>query len=233
MKNLVLAAIAIILFLSGCGTKELSSNDVTSGKKEVHQHESNVVNASPKLNTFVNINQPSDKPSTETQSLTEQTQPENTNTESKDGNEEQMDESVFLEVLNKYNNMLDTIKSDVNNDNFSEENMGYKFETIQTKEQLYDVFSGFMTTDAAGALWNEYVNQSEDGLYLIPRDGYPLFTKETGYTIEKIDQETYRLVHNHDDELHGKFDMIFTFKKFDGNWKITEIEYQRTDNEFV
>lgn len=136
-------------------------------------------------------------------------------------------EEVFLNLLNNYNNMFEKIKSDVDYSQFNEEYVGYKFQTINTKEELYKQFTGIMTADMAEKVWEPVVKEGKGNLYLVPMDLYPQFNKNNGYSIEKVDASTYKLTHHHKSELHGIFDMVFHFEKLDDSWKITDLTYNK------
>lgn len=201
---------ALLLFISGCGTKETTeqgewlSTNTDHAKHIVNGTDKNISDSFSPTTTVMNesIENPVEVDSEPTQ------------------------DSVFLELVDKYNHMFDRIEPDVDYNTFSKEHIGYKFKTIQTKQELYHQFSDFMTTDVARMLWEEYVSEGDEGLYLIPMDGHPTFDKENPYEIEQLGDQIYQLTHQHQSDLYGRFDMVFTFDSFDGDWKITDISFR-------
>ncbi|MFZ3579765.1 hypothetical protein [Virgibacillus sp. DJP39] len=228
MRNIVVVLI-IILVTSGCGTQTSSNNDRKS--QESHHVDQSEKNSAEMLlevgaPTKVAINE------LENQNTLQVFKQTDTTKVSEENNTDNFqEEEVFLKLLNEYNYMFDRIKPDVNYDEFNEEHVGYKFKTIRTKEQLFNKFTDIMTVDVAQKTWDVFVKEGENGLYLIPMDLYPMFDKNNPYSIEKINNNTYKLVHEHQSGLHGNFDMIFVFEKFDNTWKITDLAYQYPDKQ--
>ncbi|MBP1950946.1 hypothetical protein [Virgibacillus litoralis] len=215
MKHILMVSLAITLLIAGCGTAEGNSSGMKKSP-ENHQHSLNA-SKQVKSTALSHVNSTGDNISETSKNNTS----ENENTNKSESNKEE----TFVKILTNYNNMFERIKSDVDYDNFNEEYVGYKFKTIKTKEQLYKQFTDIMTIDMARTIWSGFVNEGESGLYLIPRDLYPMFNKDNPYTMEKLNETTYKLVQKHKSELHGIFDMEFVFTILEGQWKINDISF--------
>ena len=138
---------------------------------------------------------------------------------------EAVEEAVFLNLLEEYNGMFERIEADIDFGRLHREPTGFHFKTIQTKEELYEQFSDFMTAETAETLWGETVAEGKNGLYLIPMDGHPKFNAQVPYTIETTENGTYQLISKQKSELYGIFETVFTFQKQDSSWKIADVAF--------
>ncbi len=218
----MIAASAFVLLLAGCGT----ANSEAQQQAAVNQQEKQVSDEADLLLTQPtgSLTEVDQDTSSENQSspAIEDTE-QMTENESGDRSSDQVKDEVFLDVLNDYNRIFDRIESEVNFNKFSKANQGYPFKSISTKEELYNVYADIMTEDAARHFFEGYVNESDEGLFLIPKDGHPKFNEDANYDVKKVNDQQYELTSEHQSDLHGKMTMNFMFVKSDGEWKIDEI----------
>ncbi|MBR7797514.1 hypothetical protein GT022_15880 [Agaribacter marinus] len=244
MRNILISMLFFLFLAAGCGTQEnvIKDENIQQGNALHREHVSNIkeketvvlaYETSKQTNQEMNVDDSTDKLKTSIDEVEKYEVQDDRLKESDEKQENKLDtkkeqdmvsEAVFIPVLNKYNQMYDIIEPNVDQSKLYEEYVGYKFKTIKTKEQLYKEFSDFMISEVARSLWSDYVNEGEDALYLIPQDGHPKFIKDNPYSLKKINQNTYQLTSNHQCELHGRLDMVFTFTQIDGKWKISKLD---------
>ncbi|RDW20644.1 hypothetical protein [Oceanobacillus chungangensis] len=133
------------------------------------------------------------------------------------------DESVFLNLMYKFNSMQDVVLADVDPNDYSEEAPGYKHKTLTSKEQVYALLSDYMSRGLAEYFWKERLAETEEGLFQIPMDKIPAwFVQSDPYQIKKINDETYQLMQTIESGMYGKLNLTFTMKKLEGKWLLTE-----------
>ncbi|MDC3414678.1 hypothetical protein [Terrihalobacillus insolitus] len=207
-SSMFVTFILTVLFISGCGLKEEGGNNrasnTVSAAENVVNLDSDISQSDAMAPLLTSIDQPIDQKA------------------------ENVVETIFLNLLEKYNNMMQRVEPKVNYQQFSKEYVGYKMKSIETKEQFYDIFSDFMSEEATKTVWKDGINQGDEGVYLVPMDGQPKFDKNNPYQITKINDETYELDSLHKSELHGILKMNVTFEKIDTSWVISRIAYNRS-----
>lgn len=134
--------------------------------------------------------------------------------------------AVVMDLMDKYNymNSPDGVRHLYDLDYPSEK--GMKFYEIKTKQELYQVFSDFITPEASASYWGYLLHEDETGLYMIATEPPPFYLYDFGYTLTKIDTDKYKIVQEVGaiEGLYSNYSLTFEISKIDNKWKITKFE---------
>ncbi|UOQ50367.1 hypothetical protein MUN88_10070 [Gracilibacillus caseinilyticus] len=153
---------------------------------------------------------------TEESPATEQETEEEAKTDAEDEQPsfENVDKAVFIGLVKKYNAM---------GDHLIVKQGSYKVENYQSKEEYYDFLSSFMTYETAKELWDYRLKEVEDGLEVIPMDGYERFSLEEGYIFGQYSDTEYYINRYQESDLFGGTDMTINFTLRGEAWVISDV----------
>jgi hypothetical protein len=101
----------------------------------------------------------------------------------------------------------------------------YKYKSFSTKKELYSEFTDFMDYSLIDNIFGHMLEEKEDGLYAIPM-GSPIYMDEQApFSIEKINDDTYKLKQNYQSEVHGNVNLEVVYRWTEDKWIIAEINW--------
>lgn len=127
-------------------------------------------------------------------------------------------EKEAVGLLERYNSLRETAYQGALDD------PNLKFRTYKTKEEFYQVFVEFMSYELVKDTYNYRLDEKDDGLYINPTDLPNLFWPDNPYSTKKISDDEYQLTQIQEGDMNGRQILTFTFKNYDGIWKIDSIQ---------
>ncbi len=122
-------------------------------------------------------------------------------------------EEQALDIIKKF----DTIETNIYrvSDNL-------KFDWFKTKDQFYGAFNNVMTKEETERKFKDRISEKEDGLYIIPMDGFQKWVFQVPHEFTQINEKKYTLSQYLEDDLHGNGLFPVTFEYMHGQWLITK-----------
>lgn len=141
---------------------------------------------------------------------------EETEPESVHEPEEAFGEREAVGLLERYNSVREAAYQDAPDN--------YKFRSYKTKEEFYRLFVEFMSYEFVKTTFNYRLDEKDDGLYIVPMDSVNKFRPANPYSMKKISDSEYQITQIQEGDMDGRKLLTFTFKNFDGIWKIASIQ---------
>ncbi|RHW43350.1 hypothetical protein D1B31_01390 [Neobacillus notoginsengisoli] len=98
----------------------------------------------------------------------------------------------------------------------------FKYKEIKTKQEFYRNFTELATMEAIEQYSAPFLNETNDGLYLISDAAVSIYNERLPIDVAKIDQQTYE-VKQYDKNKGKNITRIIKFEKVNGKFLITEI----------
>ncbi|WP_047984263.1 hypothetical protein [Ornithinibacillus californiensis] len=129
--------------------------------------------------------------------------------------------ALFEQIVAEFNTMNKRFTIETTTTPLSNGEEGYRIEEVVTKSEFYNLFSDFMTTEAADIVWEEHLVEDASGLFLLPkRTKYSPYESIEYYSLTYfVDPEgTYQVSQWINTE---EFQLNYEFQHIDGTWLIT------------
>jgi hypothetical protein len=133
-------------------------------------------------------------------------------------NVETLDEAKAAAILDQYQNTMKMVFEDAS------DQPGFKFKTYTKLEEIYALFSDFMSRDVAVAIFTGRIEEKADGLYNLPTEYPPNYWPDSPYTLEEVSETEYKFsqYQEFDDSFGKQLTVIFRYDA--GKWKIDSLQ---------
>ncbi|WP_456276426.1 LysM peptidoglycan-binding domain-containing protein [Bacillus sp. AK128] len=131
-------------------------------------------------------------------------------------NEDTVPEVDVAELMTEARETVDSI--------FESRNDELKIPNIESKQELVDHVRSFMSLGFSKWFAENYFEEKDDGLYVIPMDGITWLDTNTPYIIEELNEREVRVIQERETEMLGHRYMIYTLHYEDDHWVVDTIE---------
>ncbi|GAB3047437.1 hypothetical protein [Virgibacillus ainsalahensis] len=98
----------------------------------------------------------------------------------------------------------------------------YKVENYDTMDELLNAFDQVAARETAEPYVHFYYTEESDGLYILPTETPPWFTKDNPYNVIQLDNNKAKVVQDNHSVFYDNYTIEIEFT-FDTQWKITNI----------
>ncbi|MGP4071548.1 hypothetical protein ACTWQB_03215 [Piscibacillus sp. B03] len=120
------------------------------------------------------------------------------------------------EVISNYEETITSLK----NENTQEID-------FDSKDEVMDYLTQAMSYSLAESHIDTYIEERDDGLYLVPTE-FPVFINtDEDYQTSQEDANTYHVTQEQDTELTDHIEMTFIITNHDGTWIVDEVEVEQ------
>ncbi|WP_017470924.1 hypothetical protein [Amphibacillus jilinensis] len=98
---------------------------------------------------------------------------------------------------------------------------------LTTFESLDDIdrhLTTIMTDQHAQSVKDMYVQEHDDGIYLVPMDGVVLIDPEENYAIEEISENHYTITQQKTNEIVGHVELIYHVEWVEEQWLVADVQ---------
>ncbi|MDZ7836710.1 MAG: hypothetical protein U5N58_01540 [Actinomycetota bacterium] len=100
----------------------------------------------------------------------------------------------------------------------------YKVKKFNSKQELVNHLSEITTERLAYQYVQEFYQEQEGKLYIIPRDGPMWIDTSIPYRSQKISEDKYLVVQENENMLWGNYRVEVTLKQITNQWIISDID---------
>jgi len=93
---------------------------------------------------------------------------------------------------------------------------------FNSKEELLNYVMEVAGKDLATLFVDNIYEEQAGKLYLIPKGAPPRFLVGSPYEFNKIDEDSYVIIQDEENEMYGPYRLTIEFKYIDGKWKMTD-----------
>ncbi|MBM7660355.1 LysM repeat protein [Bacillus mesophilus] len=130
--------------------------------------------------------------------------------------EDTVPELDVIEVMNEATETIDSI--------FESASAQHKIPNIESKQELVDYVRSFMSLGFSKWFAENYFEETDEGLYVIPKDGITWLDTESPYKVEEQNEREVKVIQERNTERLGHRNMIYTLRYDGENWIVDTIE---------
>jgi hypothetical protein len=134
---------------------------------------------------------------------------------------ETLEETKAKNLMSQYRTLFEEIIAKSGEDQFLEE--------YTTLEEIREYFNQIMVTELAEWYTDAYFELRNGNVYIIPKDGPVWLKEEQSFELNKVDDHSYQLKQQRNNELLGHVYYTVLFTYIEGTWKIAEIDFEEVD----
>ncbi|MRH41082.1 hypothetical protein GH741_00150 [Aquibacillus halophilus] len=172
------------------------------------------------VNTFFNTNQNTGEVDEEVNNPPQQ-EPEQQEPESSAVPE--FDEEKAREIMTNYKQAFVSLTEARNSDGL--------ITTFDSISEVHSHLSEVMSADLASRTIDSYVEEKDDGVYLIAKDAPTWLAEDTEFTVERVNDEHYKIIQERNNELIGHKELIFHSEWRDEKWIVSQIDSNNLESE--
>ncbi|HPT75962.1 MAG TPA: hypothetical protein PLL17_00960 [Defluviitaleaceae bacterium] len=101
---------------------------------------------------------------------------------------------------------------------------------FKSKEELMDYVKEVAGEELATLFIENFYEEIDGKLYVIPKGTPPRLIYDSPFEINKIDDNTYEIVQDEENEMYGPYRLLIEFKYIDGKWKMTDRKAEGREN---
>ncbi|MFC0522088.1 hypothetical protein ACFFGV_00600 [Pontibacillus salicampi] len=129
---------------------------------------------------------------------------------------EGLDKGKAKVILEDYERAFNGIITNVREDG--------SFKKYQSVKEIRAYLDHYVSDERADYFIDVFVTQRNDGLFVTSTEG-PLFLKEQEpFQLEKVEESTYVVKQEWDNELNGHIEVQYTLVREEGIWKVDDVD---------
>jgi uncharacterized lipoprotein YajG len=97
-----------------------------------------------------------------------------------------------------------------------------EIKAYQSKAALIEATLAIASRDLVTQHVDDYYREEEGLLYVVPKDGPAKLLSDLSVSINQVDEETYRVSQQNENELRGPYILTVEFSWMDDAWKMTD-----------
>ncbi|GGM39801.1 hypothetical protein GCM10011351_27430 [Paraliobacillus quinghaiensis] len=103
--------------------------------------------------------------------------------------------------------------------------------SFESQSEVHDHFTEVMSDDLASWMVESYINEEDDGVYLIAKDGPTWLAEDTDFSIEEVTDEHYKIIQERNSEMLGHREMIYHAKWQEDKWIVDSIDSKKLEEQ--
>ena len=148
------------------------------------------------------------------------------NPEKLDEEEQQMTEftkTTAKEVMDNFEDNFVTLVDSADQDGV--------LPSFESKSEVHDHFANVMSDDLASWMVETYIDDQDDGVYLIAKGAPTRLAEDTDFSIELVADDHYKIIQERNNEMLGHIEMIYHSKWREDKWIVDEIDSKKLEEQ--